>query len=335
MTFNEFLNSDEKIKEFKDVTIIKINYNEKIDFLYEPSFDKLELDRDLKFVGLYDKANKKIYSSENGYILTYKESLKSELYNGDINKIYKEIIDKLNIEYKKYILENTESLLEKGESAFKRYIENESNLKNLENRAITNYIYDNKIEKNNYKIDPENYRNKYKEIVLNYIQEPEKTIEELYQEYINNEFKSYLFAEREINQKEYIGFFLQEDKYIENLTNEISNNPSNEQKKKHDIIQGINKIDAQMFTLTVERNNERISFKYPKDQIYSFYFSSWRIPEVRTREQVEKMYGRWDNEKEIFNDIISISYRGKSIYEDKEIESKKEIEQESEDEMFD
>lgn len=335
MTFNEFLNSEEKIKEFKDVTIIKINYNEKIDFLYEPSFDKLELDRDLKFVGLYDKANKKIYSSENGYVLTYKESLQSELYNGDINKLYKEIIDKLNIEYKKYIFENTESLLEEGESAFKRYIENESNLTNLKNRAITNYIYDNKIEKNNYKIDLENYRNEYKEIVLNYIQEPEKTIDKLYQEYINKEFKSYIFAEREIKQKEYVGFYLQEDKYIENLTKEISNNPSNEQKKKHDIIQAINKIDAQMFNLTVERDNKRISFKYPKDQIYSFYFSSWRIPEVRTREQVEKMYGRWDREKEIFNDIISISYRGKAIYEDKEFENKKEIEQESEDEMFD
>jgi len=34
--------------------------------------------------------------------------------------------------------------------------------------------------------------------------------------------------------------YLQEDKYIENLTNEIINNPNNEQKKKHDIIQAIN-----------------------------------------------------------------------------------------------
>ena len=127
---------------------------------------------------------------------------------------------------------------------------------------------------------------------------------------------------------------MQQDKYLEQLTNEISENPSDEQKKKHDIVQAIDKLDAQMVTVTIEKNNKRVSFKYPKDQVYSFYFSSWKIPDVKIREEIEGMYDRWCSDKEIFNDIISISYRGKTIYEYKEFEKKNELE-ESEEEMFD
>lgn len=335
MTFDEFLNSDEKIKEFNDVTIVRLNYNEKIDFLYEPSYDELEIDRDLKFVGIYDKVNNKIYSSDNGYILTYKESLHSEFYNGDIDKIYKQIIDELNRKYKQYITENQEKLMERAENIFKSYVENSLNVETLRNRAITNYIYNNEAEKNNYKIELETYRCNYKKIILEYIQEPEKTIDKLYDEYINKEFESYITKDRNINQKEYIGFMLQKDKYMENLTNEIRINPSRAQKKKHDIIQAIDKLDAQMFSVTIEKDNKRICFKYPKYQIYNFYFSSWRIPDVKTREEVEGMYDKWGSDKEIFTDIISISYRGKTIYEDKEFEKKNELEQECEEEIFD
>lgn len=334
MTFDEFLLSDEKIKDFNGTTIVKLNYNDKIDFLYEPSYFKLELDRDLKFIGIYDKVNQKTYSSDNSYILEYKEALHSEFYNGNVSKIYKQVIDELNNRYKKYIEENQESLIVGAENIFKNFIENSTSIKILKDRAITNYIYNNEVKKNNYKIEFEAYREDYKNIILEYIQEPKSTIDRLYDEYINKEFESYITKGKNINQKEYIGFMMQQDKYLEQLTNEISENPSDEQKKKHDIVQAIDKLDAQMVTVTIEKNNKRVSFKYPKDQVYSFYFSSWKIPDVKIREEIEGMYDRWCSDKEIFNDIISISYRGKPIYEYKEFEKKNELE-ESEEEMFD
>ena len=119
---------------------------------------------------------------------------------------------------------------------------------------------------------------------------------------------------------------------------ELKNDPTNEYKKKHDIIEAIKDVDAQMLTINLCHEGKEITFKYPKDQLYNFWFSDYHIPEVSKREELKQIYANTSFYRDFaLEDIKSISFRKQILYEDKkELElnnEKKEID--IVDDMFD
>lgn len=109
---------------------------------------------------------------------------------------------------------------------------------------------------------------------------------------------------------------------------ELKNNPNTEYKKKHDIVEAIKDLDAQMLTINLCHNGKEITFKYPREQLYNFWLSSYNIPEVSKREELKQIYANANFYRDFdIEDIKSISFRKQIIYEDKkelELNNKKE-----------
>ena len=117
----------------------------------------------------------------------------------------------------------------------------------------------------------------------------------------------------------------------------MENDPSNEYKIKHDIIESIKNIEAQMLTIDLCHNGKDITFKYPKDKLYSFWLSDFYITEVSKREEIKEMYkGERGYEDFYLKDIKSISFRRQILYENsKNLELNNEKKVDIVDDMFD
>lgn len=123
-----------------------------------------------------------------------------------------------------------------------------------------------------------------------------------------------------ITPKEWIGFRLLKSEFAYTLQKEIMNNPSQENKKKHDIINAIKNLDAQMLTITLKHNDEIITFKYPKRYIYDLDYSDWQIPDLKIRAKVQELYRNINNKDNVFvSEILKIEYSRKVIYEDNKL----------------
>ena len=105
-----------------------------------------------------------------------------------------------------------------------------------------------------------------------------------------------------------------ENEFKENvIINEFEHNPKNEIKKIHDIIESIENIYAKELVLTVTKNNQTISFRFPKRELYSQSIWNMYIKNTSERKLVEELY---DNRDFSMKDIIKIEYRKKVLYKD-------------------
>lgn len=345
MTFDEFLVSRETSQEFDRYFVTKVKYNDNIDYIFKTNYGGLNFNSELKCVGLFDKKNNKLYGSSYDFDGRFKKDTYSNFYVGSIesikNNLYKNADKLLNT----YINGNAKTLRNTAKEIFDKYISCEGNYNEVKDRAVKNYIYNsdnNELEfhVNTYKYERNNDVNK---LTMEQLEFPEETEYKIFEEYINNEEKTESLYSREdgnieLTVKERIGARLLENDLENKLTLELENDPTNKYKMKHDIVESIKDIDAQMLTINLCHNEKEITFKYPKDQLYRFWFSDYHIPEVSKREEIKEMYkdsrGAGDFHLE---DIKSISFRKQILYEstkEKELNNEKE-EPDIVDDMFD
>ncbi len=345
MNFDEFLLSDEIGHKFDRNYLIKLKFNDTIDFIYKPSYGEFEYNHNLEFLGLFDKKHKQLYGSS--YYFNYEKGLDNSYYKGDISEIKNKLFEDASNLLKSYILENKEDLMKSAKHIFDKYILIENNNSTIKNQAIRDYIYQQDDMQLKFSIDTYNYEDKMKELIISYIQNPEEISYKIYEEYINNKDSrchSYSYGDPSFKatEKELIGTRLLEQKFRDGLVQELKDNPNNEYKKKYDIINAIKDLEAQMITLTLKHNGEAVTIKYPRKQLYNFSFSDYNIPDVKSREIIKELYKDLKGFDDfLLEDIASIQYSRKILYEDKNLLNK-DIEESKEydnpdivDEMFD
>lgn len=344
MNIDIFLNSPNEWAEINEKTIIKVKYNKNIDFLYVPFFGWDFYDGSkLSFIGVYDKKHNELYGDE--YYLNSNEfiDLKSELYRGTIEQINLNLIDKLNILIENYIIDNEDKLIELSQKKFLKYVSNEECYDTIKQEVVKKYIYGEHFKNIKFPKELRSFRIDETKLRLDCLNDIEKISTEIFNNYINSNEEIYIeyrandFTIKGTN-KEKLSFDLLVHRLKENLLKEVELNPTEEQKKKHDIIKSIKKLDAQMLTITLKHDDKILNFKYPKSYIWSLDYNEDKIPDLDVREQVKELYkyanGRKDNL--FINDIVKIEYSRKTLYEDiKSLDSNKKETHDIVDEMFD
>lgn len=345
MTFDEFLVSKEVNQEFDKDFVTKVRYNDNIDYIFKTNYGGLNFNSELKCVGLFDKKNNKLYGLSYDFNGMFNKEMYSNLYIGSIesikNNLYKNADELLN----KYINDNQKTLKNIAKETFDKYISYEGNYNSIKEIAVRNYIYNLDNNELEFHVNTSKYErnNDVNKLTMEQIEFPEETQYRVFEEYINNEDKSELLYTRESNNielstKERIGVRLLEKDLEDKLILELENNPTNVYKLKHDIVESIKDIDAQMLTIDLCHNGKEIAFKYPKEKLNNFYLSDYYIPDVSTRNVIKEMYKDERGFDDFhLEDIKSISFRKQILFE-----NKKEIELNNEkkeldivDEMFD
>ena len=316
MNIDEFLLSTEHRFFINEQygSIVKIKYNEYIDFLYQTKmFNQLDYDVGLDFIGLLHRPTKSLYGQDR-YCFEYEFSkkLKKVIYKGSIEDIYKNIENEVNVLLNKYIDAHKEELKKISSNRFDKDVkENKLSVKDLKNYAREMYIYKmrNAMEFKSYYTN--NYFKVHKEVIYDYLQDKKSTVENLFENYILDDINLY---DIKVSVKNQIGYTLLENEFKENvIINEFEHNPKNEVKKIHDIIESIENIYAKELVLTVTKNNQTISFRFPKRELYSQSIWNMYIKNTRERKLVEELY---DNRDFSMKDIIKIEYRKKVLYKD-------------------
>ena len=140
MNIDEFLLSTEHRFFINEQygSIVKIKYNEYIDFLYQTKmFNQLDYDVGLDFIGLLHRPTKSLYGQDR-YCFEYEFSkkLKKVIYKGSIEDIYKNIENEVNVLLNKYIDAHKEELKKISSNRFDKDVkENKLYVKDLKNYA--------------------------------------------------------------------------------------------------------------------------------------------------------------------------------------------------------
>lgn len=344
MTFDEFLVSKETTGEFDRDFVTKVKYNDNIDYIFKTNYGGLNFNSELKCVGLFDKKNNKLYGSSYDFNGMFNKEMYSNFYTGSIesikNNLYKNADKLLN----NYINDNSKTLRNMAKDLFDKYISYKGNYNSIKEQAVKNYIYSFDRKDLEFHVNTSKYErnNDVNKLTMEEIEFPEETEYRVFEEYINNEENTERLYTREGNNIELtararIGVSLLENDLENKLLSELNNDPTNEFKMKHDVIESIKDVDAQMLTINLVHNGKEIVFKYPKDQLYNFYFSDYRIPEVSKRNEIKEMYKDERGFDDFhLEDIKSISFRKQILFESKkelELNNEKE-EQDIIDDMF-
>lgn len=324
MNIDEFLDSNKAIDNIGETDIIKIKYNENIDFIYKPEYRKFEYGRELQFLGLFEKITKKLYGSSLDFQSNYEKELYSNYFAGSISSIGKNLIDGADIYLKAYIEENKLQLINNSKKIFDKYLADESNKRKVKEDSIHNYIYQEDNSEINFSVkDDYYYEENIKDLIIQYIQSPVETSKNVFKKYIDSQEKEKSLyinnAYEKVTVKEYIGVMLQICQYKNMLLQELIDNPNNEYKKKHNIIGSIKDLDAQMVTITLKHDDEMITLKYPRNILEQMDLYEWHIPDLKVRDKVEKLYKNiYGQEKDdtFIKEIAKIEYKKRTIYED-------------------
>lgn len=325
MTIDEFLVSKKASQEFDRDFVTKVKYNDNIDYIFKTGYGGLNYNSELKCIGLFDKKNNKLYGSNYDFNGIFNKKMCSNFYAGSIesikNTLYKNADKLLN----DYINDNSKTLRNMAKDTFNKYISYEGNYNEIKDQAVKKYIYNFEKEELVFHVNTLKYErnNDVNKLTMEQIEFPKETEYRVFEEFINNEEKSeWLYSHEanniELTAKEKIGVRLLEKDLENKLIVELYNNPTNEQKLKHNIVEKIKDIDAQMLTINLCHNGNEINFKYPKEQLYNFWLSKYQIPEVSKREEIKQMYKDERGYDDFhLEDIKSISFRKQILYENK------------------
>lgn len=344
MTFDEFLVSKETIGEFERDFVTKVKYNDNIDYIFKTNYGGLNYNSELKCVGLFDKKNNKLYGSSYDFNGMFNKEMYSNFYVGSIESIKNNLYKNANKMLNNYINDNSKTLRNMAKETFDKYISYEGNYNSIKEIAVRNYIYNFEKQELEFHVNTSKYErnNDANKLTMEEIEFPEETEYRVFEEYINNEEKTEHIYSREANNieltaKERIGVRLLEKDLEDKLILELENDPTNEYKLKHDIVESIKDIDAQMITIDLCHNGKDITFKYPKEKLNNFYLSDYHIPDVSIRNVIKEMYKDERGFDDFhLEDIKSISFRKQILFENKkelELNNEKE-EQDIVDDMF-
>lgn len=322
MTLDEFLDSKQNSIKMGYRTLVKMNYNENIDFIYKIDLNEFGIYRDLTFAGVFEKITKKLYGSPYDLQSSYLENINSKYYAGEISELGDKLFKGADLYLNNYINDNKLELISIAQNTFNKFIADKENYDKLKKSAIKKYIYHNDIENISFSINRDYYNNDFSKIVVEFMQNPIETSYKIYDSYLNSLNKKekirYNSKVYEITIKEDIGMDLLINQFEKNFIRELKENLNNEYKKKYDIIGSIKDLEAQMVTITLKHNGEIVTFKYPKDVLYDLEHYNNQIPDLEARERVIDL-GFYNKDEPFINAIAKIEYNRKVLYEDKEL----------------
>lgn len=322
MTLDEFLDSKQNSIKMGYRTLVKMNYNENIDFIYKIDLNEFGIYRDLTFAGVFEKITKKLYGSPYDLQFSYLENINSKYYAGEISELGDKLYKGADLYLNNYINDNKLELISIAQNTFNKFIADKENYDKLKKYAIKKYIYHNDIENISFSINRDYYNNDFSKIVVEFMQNPIETSYKIYDSYLNSLNKKekirYNNKVYEITIKENIGMDLLINQFEKNFIRELKENLNNEYKKKYDIIGSIKDLDAQMITITLKYNGEIVTFKYPKGVLYDLEHYNNQIPDLEAREKVIEL-GLYNKDELFINAIAKIEYNRKVLYEDKEL----------------
>ncbi len=306
MKFDDFLLSNDTSLCDKENYIVKTKYNENIDFLYRATNGKLEFDNDLYFIGMFEKNSQKYYGN-----IYYLDSI---FYECQIFEIKPSIIKKLDVQLNSYVKNNTQELMDLAQKKFDKYISDDTNYTKIKELAVKDYIYQKRPNDFKFSVELPNSDEFMKPLIISYIQNQYEAIKTVFDDYITDKLKN--TKDKELTIKEEIGMLLLEKRLEKTLYEEIRCDPQNEYKQKHDIIDAVKKVKAEMLTLTLKHNDKFCSFKYPKSNLCYFHFSDYYIPDTKSRNALKQLY---ENENKIspdfyIEDIETIEFRNNILY---------------------
>lgn len=327
MTIDEFLVSNKTSHEFDRDFVLKVKYNDNIDYIFRTNYGKLDFNSDLKCVGIFNKINNKLYGASYEFNGTFNKDMYSNFYTGTIEQIRIDLYKNADKLLNTYIQDNIKSLKEIGKKSFDEFISHKEHYNNIKSESAKKYIYHSDNYELEFNVNTSKYErsNDMSKLMMKYLEFPEETEYKVFEEYINNEEKTEWLYSRvsgipniELTVRERIGARLLEKDLEDKFILELKNDPTNEYKKKYDIIDAIKDVDAQMLTINLCHEGKEITFKYPKDQLYNFWFSDYYIPEVSKRDELKQIYANTSFYRDFaLEDIKSISFRKQILYEDK------------------
>lgn len=335
LEFTEFLKNQEKstiVLTNKSDRFIKVSYNENIIFLYRQfaRYQNRMIEKDdMSFVGIYDKINNKVYG--NSYYLDFLKKDNNDIQNklavyiGSISDIYEEINEKMSLKIYAFIENNKESLMKLAVPIFEKWKQLESNQSKMGCSVIDDYIHGAEIA--DYRYAYTKYDNNDVYDAIEYLEHPEQYLDNLYQEFINENNKKTLPRYNaddkhiEISPKEWLGFNLLETQERQRLLKEAIVDKSNPNLKKREIYAALKDSDTTNVTVTTVHNNKEITITYPTQILMSFEMYTNRINPVALREKFEELFSdvsKWGRklDNEFIESISEIKYRNKTIYED-------------------
>ena len=147
-----------------------------------------------------------------------------------------------------------------AKDSFDKFISSKEDYESIKKEAVNKYIYHSDNNQIEFNISSSKYErnNDMHELIMRSLEFPEETMYNVFEEYINSEEKTERLYSRvsgipniELTVKERIGARLLEKTLEDKLILELKNDPNNEYKKKHDIIEAIKDLDAQMLTINL------------------------------------------------------------------------------------
>lgn len=139
-------------------------------------------------------------------------------------------------------------------------------------------------------------------LILNYLKYPDETVSDMAIDYWQSKQDDILF---ELNKNE----------ILRNKLQEIETDLDNPIHKQRAIINALQESSAKTVNLTIYKDGQEFSFKYDADRLRRYANSNYGIWEMssKDRQGYEDRFGRYRSFYP--EDIIEISYRGKTIYE--------------------
>ena len=137
-------------------------------------------------------------------------------------------------------------------------------------------------------------------IILQYIRDPDGTVDMLTKEAWERDFKELCSS---------YAVYVVSTKLVEN----IAANPSHDMKLRMEIRDALSETEAVNVNITVEKDGQSLTFKYPKHTLttYCTWYPTYNIPSS-DRDRFMMLFGR--NAELTSNDIIDITYKKKTIY---------------------
>lgn len=139
-------------------------------------------------------------------------------------------------------------------------------------------------------------------LMMRYLNYPTETVEEAAARYW-------------LTRKDDILLELRKNEIIRDAYREIEANPNNPLYKQRAIIDAVSKSGAKTVNVSIEKNGESYSFKYSAERfcrISNYQYSEWDMA-AKDRPGFEELFGKYADFRP--EDIASISYRGKTLYE--------------------
>lgn len=201
MTIDEFLVSNEVSHEFDRDYVLKVRYNNNIDYIFKTNYGKLDFNKDLKCVGLFNKSNNKLYGASYEFNGTFNKDMYSNFYSGTIEQIRIDLYKNADKLLNNYIQDNSKSLREIAKETFDKFISHKEDYNSIKENAVKNYIYQLDNDTLEFKVNTSKYERSsdINKLMMKYLEFPEETEYKVFEEYINNEEKTeYLYSKDQL-----------------------------------------------------------------------------------------------------------------------------------------